>query len=347
MSEAASVDKTPVFPFAAIAQHGCHDEEQAQKFLDRFVAEGGTGELLMQQLKAAYAKTPVLGVIFSDDYMPILRAIPDFSACRLPAVASAVGNRSMGALNLLIERGADLYANTNQRWGAAMVIAARHEDPVDAIAFIHQLLQAGADIDMTPESGETALMHAAARGHAGVVRLLLQEGADVSRRDNTGRTALHWALGKDARPHSGCVEAARVLIEEGRAAVDARDFGRHTPLHHLAFSAGGLNEQNSKAAIDLLLGHGADIEARNGGQQHTALLMAADNADRGWFLIDLLHRRGADLDVKVEGRLGIDTIDLPEKNRRVLCAIRMGEAIDRAMPDDADPASVSSTGLTL
>lgn len=342
----SSVDELPVFPFATLALHGCHDAEQAQKFVDQFMAEGGNGVLLLAQLKAAYERSPVFGVVFSDDYVPIVRAIPDFSACKLPAVASAVGNASMSALNLLLERGANLYARTNARWGAAMVIAARHDDPKLAAAFVQRLLQAGADVDMTPESGETALMHTAARGHSEVVRLLLRNGADVSRRDNSGRTALHWALGKDARPNANCVEAARVLIEEGGAEVDARDFDRYTPLHHLAFSAGGLDERDAEAAIDLLLRHGADSEARS-CNEHTPIVEAADNAHRGPFMIDLLHRRGADLDVKVQGEVAVDTMDLPEESKRVVRSIRMGQGIDAAMPGDGAAAPARSGGFTL
>ncbi len=70
------------------------------------------------------------------------------------------------------------------------------------------LLRAGADIDIQNESGETALIRACRWGHEDVARLLIQAGADTTLRDNNGRTAQDWASGK------GFAEVLSVLSVE-------------------------------------------------------------------------------------------------------------------------------------
>lgn len=48
-----------------------------------------------------------------------------------------------------------------------------------ALARVQQLLDGGVRVDATDSEGRTALMAAAAFGHADIVRLLLERGADV------------------------------------------------------------------------------------------------------------------------------------------------------------------------
>jgi ankyrin repeat protein len=135
--------------------------------------------------------------------------------------------------------------------------------------------------------GETPLMAALYRGHAGIVDLLIAFGAplDVFAAAATGRlpeletaiapatvraysydgwTALHLAV------FFGHTECARVLLDAGApvSAVSTNSL-RNTPLH--AATAGG----HSAAAL-LLLERGADIHATDAGG-HTPLHIAAEN----------------------------------------------------------------------
>ena len=65
----------------------------------------------------------------------------------------------------------------------------------------------------------TELLHASAYGHVDRVRQLIQNGADLSASDNSGRSALFWAA------TGGHVETVVHLINSG-ADVDQADGGR-------------------------------------------------------------------------------------------------------------------------
>ncbi len=67
--------------------------------------------------------------------------------------------------------------------------------PARTIGFpcVALLLSRGAAVDATSDSGNSALMVAAANGQAGVVRALLTEGADPSRANKWGLGPHDWA----------------------------------------------------------------------------------------------------------------------------------------------------------
>ena len=54
------------------------------------------------------------------------------------------------------------------------------------------LVKNGAEVNGTDENGMTALMEAAAWGHASMVKLLLDSGADMEAKNKQGQTA--WTL---------------------------------------------------------------------------------------------------------------------------------------------------------
>jgi ankyrin repeat protein len=91
-------------------------------------------------------------------------------------------------------------------------------------AMVESLLRAGADPNTALAGGETALMTAARVGALGPVKSLLARGATVDRKDDRrGQTALMWAA---AEGHARVVE---VLIEVG-AEFRARLASGFTPL---------------------------------------------------------------------------------------------------------------------
>ena len=84
----------------------------------------------------------------------------------------------------------------------ALMWAAGYEDGYgehDALDVIALLLDAGAPINATDNRGRTALMIAAERGHAAVVKALLARGADRDVKDKTGLRALELAANAEAR----------------------------------------------------------------------------------------------------------------------------------------------------
>ena len=92
--------------------------------------------------------------------------------------------------------------------------------------------------------GRTALIIAAAAGHAPVVRCLLNAGADLSPADGRGLTA------EGAAAESGHAEVCSMLREEhaAREAVWRAATGQRTPLDQLIQGFGGVGMLNASGA---------------------------------------------------------------------------------------------------
>jgi ankyrin repeat protein len=175
------------------------------------------------------------------------------------------------------------------------------------------LIAAGAEIDITDDTGRTALHYAAEAGSEEMVALLLLAGADVARVDGQGDTPLHLAVGKGHDP------AARALLEAG-ADPNVRNNKGCNCLHQLAdlfltdmtpahlrlanalLAAGGdlgaldhrgLNPLVAAAATGnipvaaVFVSRGAKVDAENGAALRQALLFEDDD------MTDLLLKAGA------------------------------------------------------
>lgn len=108
------------------------------------------------------------------------------------------------------------------------------------------LTHPGLKIDAANTSGETALMLAALKGHAGLVTRMLERGAAVNR---TGWSPLHYAA---TGPN---VDIVRLLLDRG-AAIDARSPNGSTPLMMAA-------QFGPEESVTLLLARGANARLRN------------------------------------------------------------------------------------
>jgi len=69
------------------------------------------------------------------------------------------------------------------------------------VNWVHNLFEAGTDVNLTCEGGRTALMCASAKGHDVCAHLLLKAGANVNSADAESRTAMMMAF---IEGHSKC-----------------------------------------------------------------------------------------------------------------------------------------------
>jgi hypothetical protein len=91
-------------------------------------------------------------------------------------------------VKLLLERGADLKTTNDSGWNALNIASSRRDR--EAVRVVEVLVKAGAKINVRDEAGNYALLNAIRAGNEDVVRYLLDNGADFFVRDNEGQYAL-------------------------------------------------------------------------------------------------------------------------------------------------------------
>ena len=113
------------------------------------------------------------------------------------------------------------------------------------------MLGHGADIDVTDNSGKSAILYASAKGFAEIVRALLDAGIDVNKTYGNDLTALMWAAGhSNDVPPVDAMKTVGLLIERGArldlkdnrgktARMIAADMGHEAVLKVLAKAGGG------------------------------------------------------------------------------------------------------------
>lgn len=190
----------------------------------------------------------------------------------------------------------------------------RSPDERDSVDIVQLLLARGADPnakltapimqrhhtagDSSLGEGATPLMRAAKSGDVALMRLLLAAGADPSATLPNGTTALMFAAGLGWR--------------DGSPAAPSFDQG---------------SEEDAVAAIDLLLGHGLDVNARTAAGD-TPLHLAV--AGRGsTHIVSALLERGADVHARNQrDRTPLDVARTSRKDRSAI--VEMLQAFDDA-----------------
>ncbi|MCY4025324.1 MAG: ankyrin repeat domain-containing protein [Acidobacteria bacterium] len=214
------------------------------------------------------------------------------------ALASAHGHAEV--VQSLLERGAD--ARRPSPHGETPLMAAARTGTVESVELL-LLHGAGAEVDAREGwRGQTALMWAAAEGHAAVVAALAAAGADVDARSDAGFTPLAFAV------RAGHADAVAALLDASadiglalpdgtsplhlavlnarydvavrlleRGADPTADGPGWTALHQLVWTRRPNRHYNNPAAFptgtvtDLalaraLVAHGADVDARQSGE---------------------------------------------------------------------------------
>lgn len=138
------------------------------------------------------------------------------------------------------------------------------------------------NIDVYNRMRQTPLHLAVITGHPVLVRLLLTHGSCPSVPDRLGRCAAHLACQGGA----GRAECLKELLRGGAAKgiMGARDYEGLTPLH-VAVGSG------CREMTELLLKHGADVDAPDTKSGCTALLRAVESNSLD--MAELLLRHGA------------------------------------------------------
>ncbi|MEM7283625.1 MAG: ankyrin repeat domain-containing protein [Pseudomonadota bacterium] len=147
----------------------------------------------------------------------------------LGAVLVEVAQAGDVALALtLIEQGAN--TDVAPISGRTALIEATEHGHLDLVA---ALIDKGARVDAQDENGQTPLFKAVRKGHQDVTRLLLRSGADVNHVDSFGNAPIHIAVA------TRDVDHVKLLIEQGADANLADSKGR-SPLElaHLKDSRG-------------------------------------------------------------------------------------------------------------
>ncbi|XP_023314366.1 ankyrin repeat domain-containing protein 27-like isoform X1 [Trichogramma pretiosum] len=152
----------------------------------------------------------------------------------------------------------------DERGRTCLHVAALHGQ----VAVVDYLLNRGAKTSLADADGATALHCAAARGHQNTLLMLLHAGADPNAQDSRGNTPLHLAADHG---HDACVKTLLFFGEHSRMpiSVSATNVQGDTALHFAS-------KWGYSGIVELLMEHGADVQARNRRGQ-TPMTLAHSN----------------------------------------------------------------------
>jgi len=221
------------------------------------------------------------------------------------------------------------------------------------------LVEAGADVGGIFNRKVTPLAVCVAYGQVESVRALLRAGHDANENvgwrpwyssgDDVFCTPAHFCLAppplglpsdrvvgynkKIGEPQIGCLE---VLLQEGGADVDARDFNGDTPIFLLAQFGSSYNDEEEKAARDLLVSAGASTSGVfNMDDALSPLMMAADFRSTR-FARFLIEEAGAPVDER-SSRDGYTALRCCAGVEMAVLLLDAGAAIDARDYDGETP----------
>ncbi len=221
---------------------------------------------------------------------PNVKASTDITVFGM-AIYTAISNRNIELIRLLLEAGADVNARgiilqDNSVGGMRSVLVAPlaytacQGVQIESVkAIVEFLLQNKADVNVQDDLAKSPLHWAVENGNTKTVKLLLDHAADPNLKNQDDDTPLHLSKSK---------EIAELLLAKN-ADVKARNKSGRTPLHHAA------SRQGAKALVELLLSKGAEANAADNLGQ-TPLFRAVFVRDKE--NTELLIAHGADVNTK-------------------------------------------------
>lgn len=189
-------------------------------------------------------------------------------------VSEVVANGDIEQLRILLEAGGDPNeAETDEHWQP--LLEAAHHDYVEVARL---LLNAGADMSLRNEGGETALRMAIQQGSLGVFRLLVERGCKLDMEQDEPAWLLTQSAGQ------GHLELVEWLLAQGVNVDITNDSG----CTALTLAAKGSHLD----VVETLLRAGADVN-----DTETVLMWAADHPGNAAVLRALIEA-GADVNAK-------------------------------------------------
>lgn len=222
-----------------------------------------SGEMTLHAVAAAGDVGALTRELNAGAKVDVVIAGTDVGRRGMTALMLAAQNGRADAVQLLLERGADVNrATDNGR--TALMLAAGWGD----LATIRAILARNPRIDARTDDGWTALMFAAARGRPEVVVELVRAGANVRERTRDGQTPLMRAAG------SGDIEKVAPLL--ATAARDDINLVDHDGRSALRLAAEAT--QPGAQVVAALLEAGADANLAD-AEGVTPLMQAAVQGD--------------------------------------------------------------------
>jgi len=203
---------------------------------------------------------------------------------RTPLAIAAAQDGNFDIVKLMVERGAEVETHddlegflfTGGGKDTPLIEAAKTHD----VRTVRYLLDHGAKVNATNNTGATALTEASLRGSVDIARLLIERGADVNHTTNAPfeLAPIHLAAIRGSAP------LIELLLSHG-AQVNAKDGTGATPLMWAAYS-----DRLETAAVSKLLAAGAQTGHKN-KMGETAMTFASRRGATP--VVALLEKAGA------------------------------------------------------
>ena len=292
-----------VKPLLAENCYSCHGSE---------VQQAGLRLDLRQNALRGGDYGPIIVPGKSDESKLIKRLVNGDGGMQMPPTGP-LSPEQIGMLRAWIDQGAEFMTEIVERPSQpidtrlAAVVAAVRDGSRDAAA---RALESSPElVTATDAAGSTLLHHAAGFGTLETMAWLLESGADVNAKNRRKSTPLHWAVHDPDKARLLLSKGANVNAQEaeGRSSVFLASMlgDAQAPLRLLIDAGGnpGLAASNGQTplmaaairgdvtAMTILVGKGADVNARNGAGE-TALMFAATNGDPK--AVEFLLQHGAD-----------------------------------------------------